>query len=210
MTWALRFAACAFIALLVLAAGVAGLFYGAGALLAWPAGEPARADAVVVLGGDGGERYSRAAELLDGAWASRLLLIHADPEMVTKAVARFSRDSVWVENAPRNSWQEAVAVKARMQVNGWRHVLVVSDPPHMLRLRFTWSSVLRGSDLSYSLIATEPAWWSAWHWRDNQQSLEYVVSEWLKLAYYVLRYQFGLLGGMEPLDKERLIRLDLE
>ena len=34
-------------------------------------------------------------------------------------------------------------------------VLVVSDPPHLLRLRYTWASLMRGTDLEYFLIASD-------------------------------------------------------
>ena len=45
-------------------------------------------------------------------------------------------------------WGEAITMRARMEAEGWRSVLVVSDPPHMLRLRYTWGSIFRGSNLT--------------------------------------------------------------
>ena len=79
-----------------------------------------------------------------------------------------------------------------MQAKGWRTVLVVSDPPHLLRLQYAWFSSFRGTDLTYTLIASNPPWWNPWRWWQNSVSVEFVESEVLKLGYYLLHYRFGL------------------
>ena len=72
------------------------------------------------------------------------------------------------------SWGEALAVRDRMQAEGLRTVMVVSDPPHMLRLSYTWGSILRGTGLDYTLVATNPPWWRCWSlvacWRRPRSS----------------------------------------
>jgi len=99
---------------------------------------------------------------------------------------------VYFDSTPRNTWQEAQTVRFWMQVNGWQSVLVVSDPPHLLRVGYAFASNLRGTGLTYALVATNPPWWSAWRWWQNPQSRGFVVSEVLKLVYYLGRYRFGL------------------
>ena len=89
------------------------------------------------------------------------------------------------------SWGEALAVRDRMQAEGLRTVMVVSDPPHMLRLRYTWGSVLRGTGLDYTLVATNPPWWPGWRWWRNPGASDFVGNEVLNLGYYVVRYRFG-------------------
>ena len=79
-----------------------------------------------------------------------------------------------------------------MQANGWRTVLVVSDPPHMLRMRYAWGAAFRGSDFSYTLVATELLWWPDWRWWTNPYATRFVEDEVLKLGYYVFKYRFGL------------------
>ena len=69
------------------------------------------------------------------------------------------------------------------------HVGIVALDP---RLRYAWFSNFWGSDLSYTLIATNPPWWSAQGWWKNPVAKEFVKSEVLKLGYYVLNYRFGL------------------
>jgi hypothetical protein len=46
--------------------------------------------------------------------------------------------------------------------------------------------------LTYSLIATNPPWWSTWRWWANPHSVSFVESEVLKLGYYLVQYRFGL------------------
>ena len=79
-----------------------------------------------------------------------------------------------------------------MEANGVKHVLVVSDPQHMLRVSYSWWSVLRGSGLSYTLVAAPQPSWSAWRWWENEALAISAGMEVLKLVYYVGRYRFGL------------------
>ena len=169
-------------------------FFSMGALLAAPAAAPRPADAVVVLGGDVslGGRYARGVELVRGGYAQRLILLYPGAEQLRDARARLPGVEVVDATPAPGSWGEALAVRQRMRAEGLRSVLVVSDPPHMLRLRYTWGSVLRGTGLDYTLVATTPPWWPGWRWWRNEEASGFVGNEVLKLGYYVVRYRFGL------------------
>jgi len=154
--------------------------------------------AVVVLGGGGGgvsTRYARGRELIVAGYSKHLILI--EPSLAERKDALSSLPGVQVDfiDSSQQSWKEAQAVRARMLANGWRSVLVVSDPPHMLRVKYAWASNLRGTGLTYTLIATNPPWWSAWRWWSNKPSSDFVRNEVLKLGYYVLRYPLGFCIG---------------
>ncbi len=180
--------------LLLLLSVLAGLgYWGAAGILSFSAKLPQHADAVVVLGGDGGEtRYRRGRELLLAGFCERLVLIEPSVSVRKDALNHLKGVVIWDDVFPGNSWGEAQTTRAQMQAFGWKSVLVVSDPPHMLRLRYAWFSNFWGSDLSYTLIATNPPWWSAQGWWKNPVANEFVKSEVLKLGYYVLYYRFGL------------------
>jgi uncharacterized SAM-binding protein YcdF (DUF218 family) len=168
-------------------------FFTAGAVLSWPASLPHQADVIVVLGGDGSSgRYTRGLELLVAGYSRQLVLIEPNAEDRKHALADAPGAVIWDDVLPGNSWGEAMAARDRMQANGWRTALVVSDPPHLLRVGYAWSSNFLGSGLSYTLIASNPPWWSAWRWWANPQSSSFVGEEVLKLGYYVVRYRFGL------------------
>lgn len=184
--------AAVLLTLLVLTGVVWGAFVYAGAWLASAAGTPTSADVVVVLGGDGGERYARARQLVLDGYSTRLLLINPGESISTNTRDRLRGVDVQVDNLPRSTWQEAQAVRRWMQAYGWKTVLVVSDPPHLMRVNYAFASNLRGSGLTFTLVGSEPRWWTAWHWWQNAESKRFVISEVSKMGYYLVRYGFGL------------------
>ena len=165
-------------------------FFSVGALLSCPAEPPSPADVVVVLGGSS-DRYPRARELALAGFSKHLLLINSYAEESKDAQSNLPGIKVWLEDRPRSSWDEAQVVRSRMLANGWRTALVVSDPPHLLRVAYSWSSAFRGTNLSYTLVSSDPPWWPGWRWWRNPQASSFVGEEVLKLGYYVLHYRFG-------------------
>ncbi len=176
-------------------AGVAMVgFLLAGVLLSSPAAAPHTVDAVVVLGGDGRlslERYARGRDLVLAGYSKRLILFYPSADDLRDASAKVPEVEVVACMPAPGSWGEAKVVSERMQAEGMRSVMVVSDPPHMLRLRYTWGSILRGTGLHYTLVATTPPWWPGWHWWASQDAAQFVGSEVLKLGYYMAKYRFG-------------------
>jgi uncharacterized SAM-binding protein YcdF (DUF218 family) len=86
-----------------------------------------------------------------------------------------------------------------------RSVIVVSDPYHMRRARWTYRHVL--GDQVRIQMAPVPFGLSPYqrHWWTDEASQQYVKEEYLKLAYYYARYQFGVgpLGGwLASLDRD--------
>ena len=69
------------------------------------------------------------------------------------------RAAIRFELEARNSYTEAEQLLALMRKEGWRTLIVVSDPPHMRRLAWTWARVFEGTGLDYVLVASEPDWW---------------------------------------------------
>lgn len=171
---------------------VAG-FLSVGVLLSFPAGPAEKVDIVIVLGGAGDSgRYARGRELIQAGYCDRLALIGATQADLSDARAHVPQVIVWEDLLQKNSWGEAQAARDRMRAAGYKSAMVVSDPPHMLRLLYSWGSVFRGTDLRYTLVATNPAWWPRWKWWSDPSAAAFVRSEVLKLGYYVLKYRFGL------------------
>ena len=98
----------------------------------------------------------------------------------------------WTTPAITGSWGEAVAVHAYLRGHGLQSALVVSDPPHMLRLRYAWGANFGGSPERFSLVATRPPWWSAWRWWQSPQGAAFVLNEVPKLLGYIWHYGLGL------------------
>ena len=96
---------CAF--LLLSAVSLLG-FLTAGAVLAAPSGVPHTIDAVVVLGGDGGDgRYTRGRGLIRAGYSRQLVLI--EPKAIDRkdALVNLPCVVIWDDVLPGNSWGEA-------------------------------------------------------------------------------------------------------
>lgn len=190
---ALRWAAFAALALLVLCAA---WVWQAGRWLERPASEPVAADLLVPLGGDSGDRGLSTAELYRHGRAPRILLTAMEDSPPRARVVFLNwraqllvdegvpREALLFEMESSNSWEEAQNTLALMRKNGWRRVLVVSDPYHMRRLDWAWGKVFSGSGLEYRLVATAPSWWKPDRWWLDEKSAAAVIMEHIKLVYY--------------------------
>jgi hypothetical protein len=74
------------------------------------------------------------------------------------------------------------------QEKGWKSAIVVSDPPHMLRLHQTWSIAFEGSSKKFILVPTNPIWWHPLIWWINDKSYQFVINEIKKNLFYALVY----------------------
>ena len=175
-------------------------FAGAGHFLDAPAQAPVKADLLVALGGDNGARADRVLELYRKGFAPKVLL--TGPEgghSKTRPTqlhwrARYLIDAGMPETVllfdrrSASSWEEAVNTLQLMQSMKLDRVLVVSDPPHMRRLSRVWGKVFEGSGKEYVLVASDMEIWDAASWWRTSLNAQFVFSEYIKLAYYLVQY----------------------
>ena len=192
-----RWVAAAALALLALSAWVvlnaAYFLEGAGA-------PPVKADLIAVLGGDGGDRGLTAARLYASGMAPRVLIegLEATPSKARRAILHWRVQVLVDAGVPlaqleydiesTNSWEEALNTRRLMEARGWRRVLVVSSPPHLRRLSWTWRRVFEGSGLEFSLVASSPPDWKPDIWWRDEKSGAAVIMECIKIAYYLVKY----------------------
>ncbi len=184
-----------FLFLLLSAAAAAGFYRYAGQIIALACGSPQKADAVVVLGGDPDGRSVTGADLVRKGYAPAALIINgrhgSKAERLFRQVVSGS-ENIHLDLRPRNSYEEAVAGLEAMKRYGWRRVLVVSDPPHMLRVWWVWNHVLSGTGFKAVPVARTDWQWHPDRWRDDRETREYVIKEYKKLGYYLLVYGLGI------------------
>jgi len=187
--------------LLVFAIAAAAVVYAisrAGYWLQAPAQAPVHADAIVVLGGNDGDRALRALELFKAGYAPKIVLTglergRASPpaNLTWRAeylVARgVPKSAVRFEVYSENSYEEAENILELMKKQGWRTVIAVSDPPHMRRLAWTWHRVFKESGLGYALVASSAQWWMPGQWWRDEHSGAFVITEYIKIAYYLAK-----------------------
>ncbi len=89
----------------------------------------------------------------------------------------------------RTTYEEARAVRRLAQEQGWRTLLVVTDPFHTRRTRLIFRDAFRGTDLTFVVRPVrnhryQPDTW----WRDRD-SLRETWTEYLKMVLYLLGYR---------------------
>jgi uncharacterized SAM-binding protein YcdF (DUF218 family) len=143
--------------LLVVAIAVAAFAYGisrAGYWLQAPAQAPVHADAIIVLGGNDGDRALRALGLFKAGYAPKIVLtglergpgFAACQPHLARRISDCARRAE-IGGALRVLFREQLRggrnILELMKKQGWRTVIAVSDPPHMRRLAWTWHRVFK-------------------------------------------------------------------
>lgn len=118
------------------------------AMIVWPAtDEPGKADAVVVLSGDHGERLGRAKELLAAGVAPTLVLAGTPdrPENLDMCAGRTTLDVVCIRPEPDNTRTEAAATAELARSRDWHSLVVVTSTSHVARARLLFDRCFSGS-----------------------------------------------------------------
>jgi len=180
------------VAVIVFAALSSMALIGCAGFLMAPAAQPERADLILPLGGDTGARAAKAIELYREGYGKRVMLTALGPDGTARVrqviEAGIPADDLVLDNTARNTWEEVVAVRRAMILGWWKHVIVVSDPPHMRRIQLVCERLLSPEGLDYTLVSTSPLWWDNRRWWANEASARFVFDEYVKLAYYFFRY----------------------
>lgn len=186
--------------LLVFATLLMAAFLQAGSYLSGSAQAPVRAEVILVLDGDNGDRIAMASRLYHQGYAPHIMLTRLENGSELTRSDYLSRRVQFLldENVPdsavilgegaSNTWEEAVNTLALLKQRGWKRVIIVSDPPHMRRLHFVWNKVFAGSDKEFVLVHSAPEWWNPARWWAYEQSRRFVVMEYIKLAYYSVKH----------------------
>lgn len=172
---------------------------GAGRFLEAPAQQPVKADLIFALGGDNGGRVNGVLDLYRKGFAPKVMVGAEGINPKTRTAylswqARYMVDggvpeqALLLDRQSMNSWQEALNTLRVMQSMKMQRVLVVSDPPHMRRLSWVWDKVFAGSGKEFVLVASEMEEWDAGHWWRSASTAQFVFSEYIKLAYYLVQY----------------------
>ena len=177
--------------IIIVSLGLTGVigYSEAGRFVSTPVDEPVRSDLVVSLGGEVRHRMRKAIQLWRTGFAPRIFITgHLAARLAFLADQGVPDTAILSNDKSRHSWDEAVNTYHLMKANGWKSVLVVSDPPHMRRLSWTWEHVFVGSGMSFRLIPAPMPGWDAAHWWRDPGSARYVKAELGKLVFYLFRY----------------------
>jgi len=173
-------------------------FLSLGYIVSQYAGNPIKSDVIIVLGGDNGLRVRKGAELYNAGYASHVILTGIDERFYHPSHPNWRerrmialgvpKHAIKVDAKSTTSWEEAVNTSVTMEQRGWTSAIVVSDPPHMLRLHQTWSKAFDRSSKKFILVSTKPMWWHRMLWWENEKSYQFVMSEIKKNIFYAFVY----------------------
>lgn len=165
------------------------------------------ADAVVALAGAEGERLAAAIRLCRDDPGARLVIVGPDTPLLEvytgedslsqgEAKRRIAirkgipNERVVLALGATSTYEEAQTIHELATHRNWKHVIVVTSPFHSRRSRATFRSVLDGTGVEVSLYSlpladsqSNPESW----WRRERDTMA-VVTETMKLGYYVYRY----------------------
>jgi uncharacterized SAM-binding protein YcdF (DUF218 family) len=170
--------------------------------------EPVPSDLIVVLGGESGFRVTKAAELWESGYATRIALTGPDPEfpeLEQPSYVRWlhlldrvqvPRDSVDVLHPSHSTLDDARLIREVSTQRGIRSILVVTDPYHTRRSGWVIRRMLEGSGIGVRVISSTPPWYKPERWWKDERQILFVGMEYLKMAYYAKNYGWsGPLSG---------------
>jgi uncharacterized SAM-binding protein YcdF (DUF218 family) len=163
-----------------------------------------RVDVIHVIAGDD-YRTEYAIQLYKQGYASRLFFTggwcvyhdyyHGQHALQLALAAGISRDAILYDDSPvLSTYDEALLLKKFLEVNrtSYKSVMVVSDPYHMRRTRWTYRHIfgngyeIRMAPVPFEQTPFKQQWWT------DAPSESYVRDEYKKLIYYFFRYQLNI------------------
>ena len=164
------------------------------------ADEPKASEVIVCLSGV--ERIRKAAELYHEGLAPRIILtVQTNKQALTGLGV--PEDRITLAPGPQTTYQEALAVAPILREKGYRSALIVTDPYHLRRVRWTFGHVFKNQPINMIFVASDMPWKGEGWWRDKEEKL-WVYSEVSKLAWYWLAH------GLLRMNDDPLWSIDLK
>ena len=138
---------------------------------------PARADAVIVLSGDHGERYAIASSLVEEGLVPTLVFVGTPDRPVEDELCqtRGRVEYLCLRPQPDNTRAEARAVAGLVESRRWQKVVVVTSSFHVTRSRLLFRRCLNAE---VSMMGGESPY-------ERWVLVRQLPKEWLKVVYTV-------------------------
>ena len=157
---------------------------------------PTKADAIVVLSGDGGARLEQGVELYEKGYAPVLILAGGGQPGRPSAAEVMARQAesmgvpasaVLLVSQSTSTREDALYTRDLMVRQGLKSVIVVTSPYHERRASLTFARAFDGSGISAASYPVRDDQWHPDNWWQNGRGLRLTLTELIKLAYYKLR-----------------------
>ena len=172
---------------------------------AWITSEPmVDADAIVILGGGLQTRPFEAARLYHQGLAPKILLLNArrndtDDLGITTPSTELTRQVLLNKGVPEgavvvigegvaSTHDECVAVRAWVETNHAKRIIIPTDPFHTRRVQWFFRKALKGTGAEIRTEAVTPREYTATDWWQHEEGLIAFQNEVIKFAYYLVKY----------------------
>ena len=149
---------------------------------------PRKADVIICLSSP--DRIRKAAQLFQEGLAPRIILTVAKEKTPLSGLGVPER-AIILAPGPKTTFQEALAVARILNRSDYKTALVVSDPYHLKRVRWTFRQVFGETGVKMSFVASDFPWEGEGWWK-NKKEEKIVYLEVTKIGWYWLVH--GLLG----------------
>lgn len=157
------------------------------------------ADAIVILAGDEDERLAHGAQLLERGYADWYVItnMHIETSNPQRSYAFIVRRKAMRLGVPEDriltvpeivatTYEEAVAIRAFTEQQGFRSLIVVTSPYHTRRARWIINEVFDGSGIAITVRPVEDHGYTAGSWWRSTAGWRFTTSEYAKLLAHLL------------------------
>lgn len=95
-----------------------------------------------------------------------------------------SPESIIIEPKADSTYQNAIYTKSLMKQYGFNSAIVVSSDYHMQRVKFTYQSVFKDTDIRLIYCAAQDINYNSDRWWANNKSAMTTISEYIKFIGY--------------------------
>jgi uncharacterized SAM-binding protein YcdF (DUF218 family) len=173
---------------------------------------PRKVEYLIVLNGRPETRAFAAAALIKGGWARSVILSTTVPMGGVKqgrvswheldlCILRHEgiseKDVIVVPGNAETTFDEAVAVARYLESVPECRCMVLTDGPHTRRTRWVLAEVLGSKMRQCTMVSAPMDEFQADNWWRSETGFLFIVSEYLKLGFYSVRYGgygYGLAG----------------
>jgi uncharacterized SAM-binding protein YcdF (DUF218 family) len=165
---------------------------------------PAKADAIVVLGGGIKYRPAAAAKLYREGYAPKVLTtdvaLRPSEQKGLKVPERdLTRTILLQEGVPesaiervghavRNTYQESLAVEDWAGAHNATRLLITTEIFHTRRVKWLFRKRFKNAGTEIRLVPVQPVEYAATNWWQVKPGLISFQNEWIKLPYYWAKY----------------------
>lgn len=154
---------------------------------------PQKADVILVLAGDNGERTEYGVKLLNEGYANKIIfsggLLYYKTTVATLMKEHalelgVQNDSIILEDKADSTLQNAIYSKDIINNYNFNSVIIVSSNYHMRRTKMIFDKEFNDSGIKLTYCAAEDKNFNADKWWGNNKSIMLVVNEYIKLFGY--------------------------